>query len=270
MTQPTPHNKKKLKQINLYISPCPNDTFAFFALIKGIVTCENITIQHHFRDIEQLNNVALSNCDTNSVCKISCATIPHITQNYTLLKTGAAMGFGNAPLLVAKENILPLNARIALPGKYTTAAALLKKFFPKLTNTSTHTFNEIIPLIENNNVDAGVIIHEGRFVYKEHNLNLIADLGELWEQNHPNTPIPLGCIVANNQLGEETIKELENAIAQSVKYALDNPTEPMAFVREHAQELDPNVLQKHISYFVNNLTIDMGDTGRAAITILNN
>lgn len=259
-----------MKIINLYISPCPNDTFAFFALIKGIVMCKNIDFRPHFLDIEQLNNITRDNTNNNVICKISCATLPVIEKNYTLLNAGAAMGFGNAPILVAKENILPENPLIALPGKYTTAAELLRKFFPALTNTTVHTFNEIIPLIENETVDAGVIIHEGRFVYQNHNLNLIADLGLMWEQKYPNTPIPLGCIVANKHLGEKTINELDIAIAQSVQYALDNPHEPMEFVRKYAQELDPDVLQKHISYFVNNLTVDMGDTGRNAINILNN
>ena len=125
-----------MKHVDLYISPCPNDTFAFFALIKGIVKCKNITTKYHFLDIEQLNNITLNNPKNNIICKISCATLPYIENNYTLLNTGAAMGFGNAPLIVAKENQLPENALIALPGKYTTATALLRKFFPLHTNTT--------------------------------------------------------------------------------------------------------------------------------------
>ena len=261
-----------MQEINLYISPCPNDTFAFYALLNGIIKCEHINITPHFLDIDELNNVALGNVNSNNntVCKISCATLPYIESSYTLLNAGAAMGFGNAPLLVSSTNKLAPHPSIALPGKYTTAAALLKKFFPDLNNTYIHPFNEIIPLIENGTVEAGVIIHEGRFVYQKHNLHLIADLGALWEQMHPNIPIPLGCIVANNQIETHIIEQIDEAISQSVRYAIDNPLEPMQFVKKHAQELDPEVLEKHISYFVNHLTIDMGRTGHEAINLLNN
>ena len=264
-----------MQEINLYISPCPNDTFVFYALLNNIVKCKNVKFIPHFRDIDELNNLALDNSrqtqsDNNTVCKISCAAIPFVKNNYTLLEAGAAMGFGNAPLLVAKQTEINCKHSIAIPGKYTTAAALLKKFFPELTNTTVKPFNEIMPLIENETVDAGVIIHEGRFVYQKHNLNLIADLGQLWERKYPTVPIPLGCIVANNHLDRHIIQEIDDAISQSVKYAIENPDEPMDFVRSYAQELEQDVLEKHISYFVNHLTVNMGQTGRNAIETLNN
>ena len=125
-------------------------------------------------------------------------------------------------------------------------------------------FSEIAAAVERGDVDAGVLIHEGRFVYERRNLELVADLGKLWEKE-TNMPLPLGAIVAKRELGEETIKKFEKLLSESVRYAFDHPLLSRDFVKEHAQELEDDVIDKHISLFVNNYTLSLGDEGRKAV-----
>lgn len=249
--------------MRLFISPCPNDTFAFYAMLHNKVDLCGCQFDLFFEDIDKLNTIALER--QADVCKVSAAVCGKLN-NYSVLDSGAAMGFGNAPLLVAKKGFNKdlSNAKIAIPGLQTTAFAMLKKFFPNVKNIKVALFSDIMELIENDEVDAGVLIHEGRFVYQNRGLELLADFGDLWSKQ-TNLPIPLGCIVAKNELGQEIVKTVEKVISNSVKFALENPTLPMKFVAEHAQELSPDVQRKHIEYFVNNLTVSMGSTGRQAL-----
>lgn len=251
--------------MKLCISPCPNDTFAFYGLLHGKVSVD-IDFDVEFYDIDKLNTMAKQgNVD---VCKVSAAVVKDL-KGYRLLNSGAAIGYGNAPLFVAKKGLdKPVEeCVVAIPGLETTAYALLKHFFPKVSNVRVAVFSDIMDMVESGEVDAGVIIHEGRFVYQKRNLELIADFGQMW-QEQMKMPIPLGCIVAKESLGETKIKIVEKAIRESVKYALTNPEEPMDFVMQHAQEISTQVQKKHITTFVNDFTVDMGDLGRKAIKLL--
>jgi 1,4-dihydroxy-6-naphthoate synthase len=254
--------------LSLGFSPCPNDTFIFHALVKGLIDRSGMTFRERLLDVEQLNCLALAG--ELDVTKVSVHLYGHIRDSYTLLAAGAALGRGCGPLLVARETLDPAALRgrpVALPGRYTTAALLLRLFAPELDNLVYMPFDEIMPAVARGDVAAGVIIHEARFTYCGYGLVKLVDLGEWWE-NDTGQPIPLGGIVAKKALGAAVISAVEGALKRSVEYAFANPTASRGYIREHAQELSDEVCAAHIRLYVNNFTRDLGIEGNQAITVL--
>lgn len=245
----------------LHISPCPNDTFAFDALINGRIAHDfDLAVEYH--DIEVLNKGVLRG--EPDISKISYSVYPQIADRYVLLDSGSALGRGNGQLLVRRAGERSPIRRVASPGLNTTANALLVRYFPNVEAVVPMLFSEIAEAVERGDVDAGVLIHEGRFVYERRQLELVADLGQLWEQE-TGMPLPLGAIVAKRELGSEQIAAFEQLLAESVRYAMAHPAASREFVKEHAQELEDEVIDKHIALFVNNFTISLGDEGRRAV-----
>lgn len=245
----------------LHISPCPNDTFAFDALINGrIVHDFDLAVEYH--DIEVLNKGVLRG--EPDISKISYSVYPQIADRYVLLDSGSALGRGNGQLLVRRAGERSPIRRVASPGLNTTANALLVRYFPNVEAVEPMLFSEIAEAVERGEVDAGVLIHEGRFVYERRRLELVADLGQLWEQE-TGMPLPLGAIVAKRELGSGQIAAFEQLLAESVRYAMAHPAVSREFVKEHAQELEDEVIDKHIALFVNDFTISLGDEGRRAV-----
>ena len=130
-------------------------------------------------------------------------------------------------------------------------------------------FSEIAEAVEQGKADAGVLIHEGRFVYERRNLELVADLGKMWEAE-TNLPLPLGAIIVKREIEEKVVSEFDKLLADSVRFAFDNPQLSRSFIKQHAQELEDDVIEKHISLFVNDFTISLGDEGRKAVDKLIN
>lgn len=245
----------------LHISPCPNDTFAFDALINGRIAHDfDLAVEYH--DIEVLNKGVLRG--EPDISKISYSVYPQIADRYVLLDSGSALGRGNGQLLVRRAGEHSPIRRVASPGLNTTANALLVRYFPNVEEVEPMLFSEIAEAVERGEVDAGVLIHEGRFVYERRQLELVADLGQLWEQE-TGMPLPLGAIVAKRELGSGQIAAFEQLLAESVRYAMAHPAASREFVKEHAQELEDEVIDKHIALFVNNFTISLGDEGRRAV-----
>lgn len=248
----------------LHISPCPNDTFAFDALINGRIAHDfDLAVEYH--DIEVLNKGVLRG--EPDISKISYSVYPQIADRYVLLDSGSALGRGNGQLLVRRAGERSPIRRVASPGLNTTANALLVRYFPNVEAVEPMLFSEIAEAVERGEVDAGVLIHEGRFVYERRQLELVADLGQLWEQE-TGMPLPLGAIVAKRELGSEQIAAFEQLLAESVRYAMAHPAASREFVKEHAQELEDEVIDKHIALFVNDFTISLGDEGRRAVECL--
>ena len=248
-------------KLSLHISPCPNDTFAFDALINGRLEHDfDFAVEYH--DIEVLNEGVLRG--EPDISKISYAVYPLIADKYRLLDSGSALGRGNGQLLVRRKGETGKICKVLSPGLNTTANALLKRYFPDVEEVEQQLFSEIAEAVERGEADAGVLIHEGRFVYEKRNLCLVADLGKLWE-SETNLPLPLGAIVAKRELGEELISKFDRLLAQSVQYAFDNPLVSRNFVKEHAQELEDDVIEKHIALFVNDYTLSLGEEGRKAV-----
>jgi len=237
--------------LSVAISPCPNDTLMFDALINSKIVLNDFSFNVEFHDIEQLNNGLMQG--KWDIAKMSTASYPLIRNDYVMLKTGMAMGFGNGPLIVSKNKEIDLNNfndTMLIPGKHTTANLLLSKFFPNITNKKQVLFSNIMPMLANDEAEAGLIIHESRFTYQANGLQKIADMGELW-YGKTNMPLPLGVIVAKRSLGHKITEQIELFIKNSVIHGLEHRENAMDFVRCHANEISDEVINKHIDLYVN-------------------
>jgi 1,4-dihydroxy-6-naphthoate synthase len=252
-------------RLSLGFSPCPNDTFIFHALVHGLVHAEGLQFSERLEDVETLNNLALSGL--LDVSKISYHLLGHILKDYVLLRSGGALGRGCGPLLVAREPLDPASLagrKIALPGRYTTAALLLRLFNPSLADFVYLPFDRIMPAVADGSVAAGVIIHESRFTFAAHGLVQLLDLGQWWERETGH-PIPLGGIAAKRALGTETLLALERSIARSVDRAFATPAEARPYIRAHSQEMSDAVCDAHIGLYVNYFSRGLGAEGEAAV-----
>jgi 1,4-dihydroxy-6-naphthoate synthase len=228
---------------SLAISPCPNDTFAFYELVES--GRYDVTLD----DVEALNRRALRG--EFDVTKISVAAFPAIADRYALLRAGGAAGYGVGPLLVAATDREP-GGRIAIPGEHTTAAFLLRRLGD--FETVEMRFDLIEDAVLSGAVDAGVLIHEGRFTYASKGLVMLRDLGDTWEG-----PLPLGAIAIRRDLGAGAARSIDAEIRASVERARGEPARSAAFVREHAQELAPDVIKQHIELYVNDYTLALDE-----------
>ena len=253
--------------LSLGISPCPNDTFIFHALLVGLVPSPE-TIQPRLRDVEELNSLALKG--ELDVTKLSIGVLPFVLDEYVLLRAGGALGFGVGPLLAARE---PLsveecwNLPIAVPGRFTTANLLLEIHGAFQGSRKEMVFDRVMSAILAGECPCGLIIHEGRFTYREKGLHKVLDLGEWWERQH-KTPLPLGVIAARRSLGRERIAALEEAICRSLRYARLDPASCRGFVCQHAREMSEDVIARHIATFVTEFSLDLGPVGEAAVSML--
>jgi len=258
--------------LSLGFSPCPNDTFIFYALAKGRLDAADLSFRFIIADVETLNERALQR--SIDISKVSCSAYWHLRDDYVFLRSGAALGRGCGPLIVARDpDTLRRGVRqplkIAVPGRYTTAFLLLRLFLsslqpPPVPSFVFMPFHEIMPAVERSEADAGLIIHESRFTYPLHGLVELLDLGTWWEAE-TGLPIPLGGIVARKSLGDDLRGHVEALIRRSVKYSFGHRAEAMPYVRAHAQELSEDVTNRHIGLYVNEHTVDIGDDGRAAL-----
>jgi 1,4-dihydroxy-6-naphthoate synthase len=256
-----------MRTLSLGYSPCPNDTFIFTAWVFGKIG-DAPPVEERLADIDTLNRWALNR--ELDIVKASFHAFGHLRENYCLLHSGGALGRGCGPLVVAREALSPdqLNGKhIAIPGKLTTAALLLRLFNPNLANLYVTPFHEIMPATRDGWVDAGLIIHESRFTYPSYGLHKVIDLGEWWEKETGHA-IPLGGIVMRRDSGRELIQRADRALAASVKYAYAHTDEVWPTVRRYAQEMDDHVMRQHIDLYVNSFTHDYGEEGEAAIRYL--
>jgi len=254
-------------RIKLAISPCPNDTYIFGAWINNLIgNPKELETSCDYMDIQELNEQALTG--VYDVIKFSAAILPKIIDHYWISETGAAAGFDTGPLLVAARDIdfieLP-NKRIVLPGKDTTATLLFKNLFPDVKEPSFKDFSEIEQSVLGGTYDTGVIIHESRFNYKEKGLKELADLGKLWVEK-TGYPIPLGLIGIRKTLGMERARALQQTIRKSLDFARLNEQLLMPYIQQHASEMNPDVIQKHIRLYVNQFTLELGQLGRSALS----
>jgi 1,4-dihydroxy-6-naphthoate synthase len=254
----------------LAYSPCPNDTFVFGALTNGLLE-DGPTVRAHLADIEELNNAAARGLF--ELTKVSYGAIPFLMDRYRILSSGGAIGRGCGPLLVARPAQAPplfsdfARKRIAIPGERTTAFMLLQLALGTRPKSVQMRFDRIIPAVASGEVDAGLIIHESRFTYRDAGLISIADLGEWWE-NMTLLPIPLGAILVRNDVGESETRAIETAIRRSLDFARENEAAVMPYVREHAVEMSDDVMRAHIELYVNEFTVDLGIPGREAVRAL--
>jgi 1,4-dihydroxy-6-naphthoate synthase len=257
--------------LQIAISPCPNDTFIFENLYNKKVVVDGVELQFHFLDIDELNKSATAN--QFDIIKISFAHLRNVNATYEMLHSGGAMGYGVGPLLVkAKDDDVSISqSKIAVPGKNTTANFLLTYAYPsiEIAQKKYMIFSDVENSLLTNDCQMGVLIHEGRFTYKEKGLELICDLGELWEQRE-QLPIPLGCIVAKKELGKELLAKIEIAITQSITNYDENGKPIISeFIKSHADEMQEDVMMQHIDLYVNDFSKSMGNNGKLALAKMN-
>jgi len=256
-------------KFSLAISPCPNDTFIFDHIINHNPDYE---FDLELQDVEQLNQWAFEH--KFDILKVSFATYLQVKDHYTLLKTGAALGHGVGPLLVCRddfnwtseEELLDKiqHARIAIPGRYTTAHLLLSSAFPQAKNKVDIIFSDIERSVLDGEVDLGLLIHEGRFTYKEKGLKLIQDMGDWWEQTH-HLPIPLGCIIMRNDLYSSYQSMFETALQESLEISWKKYPTLSPFITGHAQEMSEDVMRSHIELYVNKESSQLSEKAQQAI-----
>ncbi len=252
-------------KLTLGFSPCPNDTFIFDALVHQKVDTEGLEFEVQLGDVEWLNQKALK--AELDITKLSYHAYMYLTTPYILLKSGSALGNNCGPLLIAKEEI-PLedipNKTIAIPGVYTTANFLLKSRFPNAQILQEVVFCDIEKMVLSGEVDAGLIIHENRFTYQDKGLVKLLDLGQWWEQT-TLLPIPLGGIVTRRSFDIDLQQKINRVVRRSLEFAFANPFSSLPYVQCHAQEMNKDVMKKHIDLYVNKYSLDLGEKGKAAI-----
>lgn len=251
--------------VTIAYSPCPNDTFMFHGIASGRIPLPAGEPEAHLHDVQTLNELAQAG--RFDVSKVSFYASLMVQEDYRMLRVGAALGFGCGPLLIARESLTRdrlASCRVAIPGELTTAHLLFQLWAPTAEQRVFVPYDQVMPMVERGEVDAGVIIHEGRFVYEQKGLHAIVDLGEWWE-GETSLPIPLGGIVVRRSLGDSFAQNFESALAASIRYAQENPEASRDYVHQYAQELSDDVLDSHIETYVNRYSLDMGADGAAAV-----
>jgi 1,4-dihydroxy-6-naphthoate synthase len=259
-------------KLTLGFSPCPNDTFIFDALIHNKIDTEGLEFEVLYEDVETLNQKAFA--EQLDITKLSFHAYAYVAENYALMDSGSALGFGVGPMLISRKeiSISEMSSQqsalsIGIPGKYTTANFLLSLAFPDATNKKEIVFSGIEDAVLNDEVDLGLIIHENRFTYQDKGLKKVIDLGEYWE-TRTGCAIPLGGIVIKRSLPEDVKLKVNRILRKSVEFAFANPKSGLEFIRSHAQEMSEEVMYKHIELYVNKYSVDLGEEGRKAVKLL--
>lgn len=259
-------------KLTLGLSPCPNDTFIFDALVNHKIDTEGLRFEVLMEDVQTLNRQAMEG--TLDLTKVSYGALPLMLQHYRVLPGGGALGKGVGPLLISARPAPPGNDHpniddytIVVPGENTTAHLLFSLAFPRAKKKIFKVFSEIEDfLLDSPSSDktAGVIIHENRFTYQKKGLIRLMDLGEYWEKE-TGYPIPLGGIVVRRNFTPELQAKINTLIRKSVEYAFGNYPSLPPYVTQHAQEMEEAIMRQHIDLYVNDYSLDLGANGRRAV-----
>ncbi|MBS1756104.1 MAG: 1,4-dihydroxy-6-naphthoate synthase [Bacteroidetes bacterium] len=250
--------------IDIGFSPCPNDTFIFDALVNNKIDTEGIVFNSVLEDVQTLNNWAINGKLT--VTKLSYAVLPLVINRYHLLNSGSALGSGVGPLLISNAELLNTKVdemQVAIPGENTTAHLLFSLAYPHAKNKIFLRYDEIENFVTEGK-GVGVIIHENRFTYGAKGLYKIIDLGDYWEQL-TKCPIPLGGIVIHKNLEISLQQKIDRLIKKSIEFAFSNYPELNDYILSHSQEMSEDVMRKHINLYVNDFSLDLGETGKRAV-----
>ncbi len=250
-------------KLKLGISTCPNDTFAFHAILNRKIDLQGLDFEIRLLDVQQLNEQLEAGALDYSKASFHAAL--RLSDRFGALRAGAAMGYGVGPILLsASSKILHANSRVLCPGAQTTADLLFRCLHPGRGIVSQALFSEIMPSIRTGKADFGVVIHEGRFTYEEEDLTLVEDLGESWEKLTGGV-VPLGGILGSLSLAAEVHARFASVLQHSIEYSYAHRDEAGVTMRKYAQELDDGVLWQHVELYVNPLTQDLGETGIMAL-----
>ena len=255
-------------QIHVGHSPDPDDAFMFHALANDKIETGRYEFTHTLQDIETLNRRAL-NAELE-LTAVSLHGYAYLTDKYALCACGASMGDKYGPMVVTREpmEIEQLRGKtIAVPGTLTTAFLTLKLLLGDDFTAEVHPFDEILNLVEQEKVDAGLIIHEGQLTYGDQGLHLVVDMGQWWYER-TGLPLPLGANAIRKDLGHEAMEEVTALLKQSIQYGLDNRQEALDYALRYGRDLDNSKADKFVGMYVNDWTIDFGERGREAVAEL--
>ncbi len=246
-------------------SPDADDAFMFYAIAKDKVVSDRIDFEHVIEDIQSLNQRALNS--ELEVTAISAHGYLKVQDRYRILSCGASMGEGYGPIVVAKDKVPSLEGRrIGVPGKLTSAYLLLCIYADGFIPVEMP-FDEIMPAVSRGEIETGLLIHEGQLTYKDLNLELLFDLGELWANDTP-LPLPLGLNVVKRAIDEDLQKEILRVHRESINYALDHKAEALEYALEFGRGMEEEVGEQFVLMYVNEYTQDLGEKGKAALEYL--
>jgi 5,8-dihydroxy-2-naphthoate synthase len=249
-------------------SPDPDDAFMFYGLSSGKVRLDEITIEHLLEDIQSLNKRAMKG--ELEVTAISAHAFPYVSDKYWIMRTGASMGEGYGPVIISKKykTIRELSGKtVATPGSLTTATLLFKIFTEGINNIDM-AFDRIMDAVNDNQVDAGLLIHEGQLTYKSLGYNKILDFGELWAKETGGLPLPLGLDVVRKDVGMDLAQKLSCGLRDSIAYGYAHPKEAIPYAMQWGRGMESTLGEKFVKMYVSDLTIDMGENGKRALELL--
>ena len=248
-------------------SPDADDAFMYYAIAHGKVRVGNYEVQHVLEDIESLNQRALSGELEGTA--ISAGAYPQVADKYRIMSVGSSIGRNYGPMIVARSDRAGTslqNARVAIPGTYTTAYLLLRLYAEGFEAVPID-FDKIMPAVQNGEVDAGLLIHEGQVTYGDLGLVKLLDLGEAWGQD-TGLPIPLGLDMVRRDLGEEMAVLMAESLRDSIQYAFDHEDEAMDYAITFSRGIERETCRRFVRMYVNDDTLDMGEEGKRALETL--
>ena len=248
-------------------TPDSDDAFMFYAMFTNLVESNDFTVTHVIEDIENLNKKATApELDVTAVSVHACAYIP----NYTILRSGGSFGIGYGPIVTAMKPITIdelKNLKIAIPGKMTSAFLLLQLMIGKFDYVEMN-FSDIPKAVKAGDVDAGLVIHETQLSFEQEGVMKILDVGKWWHEQTNGLPVPLGINVMSNKFNSQTIKQFDMYLQKSIKYALEHKDDALEYAMQYSRGKSHDLIEKFVLMYVNNVTVDMGESGEKSIRTL--
>jgi 1,4-dihydroxy-6-naphthoate synthase len=257
------------RRLTLGHSPDPDDAFMFYGLAKGLIPSDGYEFEHILQDIQTLNERATRG--ELDVTAISIHAYAYVSDNYALLPSGASMGDGYGPMLVAKQKFTKeevLRKTIAVPGTMTSAFLALQLWLgrpAKEFNYVVVPFDRIFEAVRSGKAEVGLIIHEGQLTYKNEGLVVCEDLGIWWGSENGGLPLPLGGNVIHKRFEPAVRKTISDILSASIQYSLDHRSEAVQHALQYARDMGRELADKFVGMYVNHWTLDYGDKGRESI-----
>ena len=258
-----------MQRLTLGHSPDPDDAFMFYAMAKGLIDSHGYDFEHILQDIQTLNERATRG--ELDITAISIHAYPSVSGDYALLPSGASMGDGYGPMLVAKEEFSRVEIagkKIAVPGEMTSAFLALQLWMGKSKKAIDYVvvpFDEIFDAVNTGHADVGLIIHEGQLTFENEGLVCCQDLGAWWGEENDGLPLPLGCNVIHKRIPAGERKIISDLLAESIQYSLDHRPEAVAHALQYARDMGVELADQFVGMYVNHWTLDYGERGKESI-----